>query len=379
MLIARPGELTRRYVAGERARFVSPLAIFLFSVFLMFAIVANLPGWHIGDTDFLKPGFQQSLTESRTKLRADSSKPTRRSPSRQGSSPRSAPRRSPTPSGSRDREADRRARAGPQGSPLRPARAADVGASWTIDRSTPRSDELVRGEVPAREGEPGAVLYKIKTGAYKFSWALIPLSVPFLWLLFPFAARFGLYDHAVFATYSLTFMSLLMIVLAVLGAIGVPGRLCSPRSLIPPLHIYKQLKGASTRWSGQCPHRAAHQPICSVDVPVIGSWLPPSRLRRRPATERRLRRGQPRDRHAEGRARDVVEPDLLAERDRRRVAAMLAADAELDVGLRRAARARPRARTSSPTPSRSSADERVLGVDALLDIGAAGSGRRRRG
>jgi hypothetical protein len=34
----RPGELTRRYIAGERARFLSPLAMFLFSVFLMFAV-----------------------------------------------------------------------------------------------------------------------------------------------------------------------------------------------------------------------------------------------------------------------------------------------------------------------------------------------------
>lgn len=38
MLIRKPGELTRRYVAGERAKFVSPMALFLFSVFLMFAI-----------------------------------------------------------------------------------------------------------------------------------------------------------------------------------------------------------------------------------------------------------------------------------------------------------------------------------------------------
>src|SRR6186713_1460072 len=38
MLAWRPGELTRRYIAGERARFVSPMALFLFSVFLMFAV-----------------------------------------------------------------------------------------------------------------------------------------------------------------------------------------------------------------------------------------------------------------------------------------------------------------------------------------------------
>lgn len=38
MLLFRPGELTRRYVSGERARFVSPLAMFLFTVFLLFAL-----------------------------------------------------------------------------------------------------------------------------------------------------------------------------------------------------------------------------------------------------------------------------------------------------------------------------------------------------
>ena len=43
MLAWRPGELTRRYIAGERARFVSPVALFLFTVFLMFAVL-NLTG-----------------------------------------------------------------------------------------------------------------------------------------------------------------------------------------------------------------------------------------------------------------------------------------------------------------------------------------------
>src|SRR5205823_9130943 len=41
--------------------------------------------------------------------------------------------------------------------------------------------------------------------------------------------------------------------------------------------------------------------------------------------ERRLRRGEPRERHAVWRARDVVEPDPVAECDRARVAAVLAA------------------------------------------------------
>src|SRR3982751_1883776 len=39
LLAWKPGELTRRYIDGERARFVSPIALFLFSVFLMFGVI----------------------------------------------------------------------------------------------------------------------------------------------------------------------------------------------------------------------------------------------------------------------------------------------------------------------------------------------------
>src|SRR5882672_11648145 len=48
--------------------------------------------------------------------------------------------------------------------------------------------------------------------------------------------------------------------------------------------------------------------------------------------ERGLRRSQPRDRHAVGRARHIIQPDLVAERHRSRIAAMLAANADLEAG-----------------------------------------------
>lgn len=55
----------------------------------------------------------------------------------------------------------------------------------------------------------------------------------------------GLYDHAIFATYSLAFMSLFVVLLAVLGTIGVGSDLLFFAAfVIPPLHLYKQLKGA---------------------------------------------------------------------------------------------------------------------------------------
>ena len=70
-------------------------------------------------------------------------------------------------------------------------------------------------------------------------------------------------------------------------------------------------------------------------------------------SERGVRGGQPGDRDAERRARHVVETDLVAERDRIGIAAVLAADAELEIGTRRAPRSQPM-RTSWPTPSTSS-------------------------
>src|SRR3546814_19115032 len=58
---------------------------------------------------------------------------------------------------------------------------------------------------------PGLMLYKVQANAYKFAWALIPLSIPFLWLLYPFSRRFHAYDHFVFVTYSISFMLLLFV------------------------------------------------------------------------------------------------------------------------------------------------------------------------
>src|SRR6478672_614259 len=38
-LVWHPGDLTRRYIDGQRARYVSPIALFLFCVFAMFAVM----------------------------------------------------------------------------------------------------------------------------------------------------------------------------------------------------------------------------------------------------------------------------------------------------------------------------------------------------
>ena len=44
LLVFRPGTLTHEWVHGKRTRYVSPLAMFLFTVFVMFLALSYLPG-----------------------------------------------------------------------------------------------------------------------------------------------------------------------------------------------------------------------------------------------------------------------------------------------------------------------------------------------
>lgn len=241
MLAFRPGELTRRYVAGERARFLSPLALFLFSVFLMFAVMANLPGIGITDADgvTVRADFGQAradLADQLLKARADLVRDQKQLVEE---------RAAPEPDAADIAELEQRVA----------ETRREIGALEQAQRFLPAPDGAAEPSSPAdtwletkfqiAKKNPKLLIYKLKTSAYKFSWALIPISLPFIWLLFPLRRDVGFYDHAVFATYSLAFMSLFAILIAVLASAGLRGPLLGwLLVLIPPLHLYKQLKGA---------------------------------------------------------------------------------------------------------------------------------------
>jgi len=92
---------------------------------------------------------------------------------------------------------------------------------------------------------PSLMLYKVQANAYKFSWLLIPISIPFVWILFAWKRRFKAYDHAIFVTYSIAFVSLLFIALSLVTAAGIGGGwVFLALAIIPPLHLYKHLKYA---------------------------------------------------------------------------------------------------------------------------------------
>lgn len=235
LLALRPGELTRRYIHGERARFVSPLALFLFSIFITFAAISILGG--SVEVPQLEPEGRREIS---TQL------------SQQLDTQR------------KDLAAAERKRAEllATGADTK-AIDADIAERRMVVEPLEKSvKELAEGKTPIfsdlktgwskldkgiakANANPNLVLYKIQTNAYKFSWALIPISVPFVWLMFAWHRKRRVYDHAIFVTYSLSFMSLLALLLTLLGVAGLSSKWIAIAAVfMPPLHVYKQLKGA---------------------------------------------------------------------------------------------------------------------------------------
>jgi hypothetical protein len=229
LLFFRPGQLTRRYIHGERAYFVSPMAMFLFSVYTMFAVLQIMgitPPAEIG-TDQFRQGLVFATKKTEDKL-ADVK----------------AARATAEPGSERARRLDRQVTG--LTDELQRLRTAPVSIGNTrfIGNTKTGWARLDKGIEKASKN-PGLALYKLQTNSYKFSWALIPLSIPFVWLLFAWKRQYKGYDHAVFVTYSLAFMSLLFILLTLAGALGLSGGNIALVALTaPPLHIFFQLKGA---------------------------------------------------------------------------------------------------------------------------------------
>ena len=221
MLALRPGRLTREYIDGRRAHYVSPLALFLFSVFIMFAAIQNTAGeLDLGDESkaAINVGVSKGQQEVEKALSASRAK-------------RDAIAAKGGDTDDIDTEIEQEERALAAMRRLNGEKLASTGFS------------ILDGVIDETKSNPKLVLYKLQSHAYKYSWALVPISVPFLWLLFPFSRRFQLYDHTVFVTYSLSFMTLLFAASMVARALGAEA-VASLMALIPPIHMYKQLHGA---------------------------------------------------------------------------------------------------------------------------------------
>lgn len=232
LLTFKPGHLTRRYIAGERAKFVSPMAMFLFTVFAMFAVFQmvgisaptdippELSGGRLNST------FRANVQEQIVTLEKE-----------RDTLPPDSPR-------------------------LRVIRSELAGLNRMLERTSKQIGPieidpvdnkakgtgikfLDEGIIKKWQNNPGLMLYKLQSNGYKFSWLLIPLSLPFLWLMFAWRRQYKAYDHAIFITYSLSFMSLLFIVMSILSTIeGGSDYAVLLFIIAAPVHLYKQLRHA---------------------------------------------------------------------------------------------------------------------------------------
>jgi hypothetical protein len=273
LLALKPGELTRRYVAGERAKFVSPIAIFLFSVFLMFAVFSMVGGPVGGGSpaDGANKDSAAELAEAQQAFRRKNAE-TQAELDKLG-----AERTRLAAAGQSTTEVDEKiadakqellverdiveealemmgdgetseAEGSPQpGVAKRAAEQAAEGNFVVVSGADSLNAWLNNAYKKAKEN-PSLLIYKLQNNAYKFSWALIPISVPFVWMLFLHRRRYRQYrgyDHTVFVTYSIAFMSLGAIALSLLRALGFHEAFAGLAMLIvPPLHMYRQLRGA---------------------------------------------------------------------------------------------------------------------------------------
>jgi len=222
MLAWRPGEMTCRYIAGERARFISPVALYLFTVFAMFAVL-NFTGTFSPSSTGIHAAVKEELAKDQAALRQ-----------------MEAQRRSGAMAGDQAAELDRKIAKRKQD--IEESRKVLTGEAFEpgeMDEDTP---DWVRPLVKQATENPELLTSNIQEAASKFSWLLIPLSVPFMWLLFPLRRRKS-YDHTVFVTYSLSFMMMLVIAGGLLVAIGWSA-LAGFLFFVPPFHMYRHLKGA---------------------------------------------------------------------------------------------------------------------------------------
>ncbi|TXI89818.1 MAG: DUF3667 domain-containing protein [Burkholderiaceae bacterium] len=92
------------------------------------------------------------------------------------------------------------------------------------------------------EGHRELVEYKMKKNAASFAFLLMPLTLPFLWLLFIFKRNVVMFDHAVFSLYSLSFMCLLTTSVVLLGHFNWQATAGFLFIFGTPIHMYKQLR-----------------------------------------------------------------------------------------------------------------------------------------
>ncbi|KAK0341370.1 hypothetical protein LTR94_026636, partial [Friedmanniomyces endolithicus] len=250
LLALNPGKLTREWVQGMRTRYVSPLAIFLFTLFVMFFALSFMPqpGAHTISTMSSQAAQNELAAEREALVEAQKSVAALRAENQNQQNAASQA----ALAAAEKTVADSIANLDKLEVEMRDGRADGLQpGSWQAQLKDMASSGKAKGEglggvLLKKLQNPDLALYKLQQTIYKFAFLLVPFSIPFVAVLFLWKRGFTLYDHGVFVLYSLTFMAILLMVLVVAGTLNVilGGWAVFLATLIVPAHMFFQLKGA---------------------------------------------------------------------------------------------------------------------------------------
>ena len=259
LLFTSPGRLTREWIQGRRTRYVSPLAMFLFTMFVMFMALSFAP----------QPQVMTQSVAERIQMEQAALASAEAEVEKARAAAQAAEKAFETSANGGDRVAKGTAHGLASGT-LAAAEARVVGhreslAELMRARDRVRADALEPGSWQAQIADldwgtdkagfgyklkkklqnPDLALYKLQQTMYKFSFLLIPLSIPFMALLFLWRRGITLYDHGVTVLYSLTFMAMLGMAVVVASLVEGAGTWAVMAAcLIAPVHMFAQIKGA---------------------------------------------------------------------------------------------------------------------------------------
>ncbi len=284
LLAFRPGTLTHTYIHGKRAKYISPLAIFLLTVFTMFFVFA-FTGDMVVNANTEEAAIEMEEARANVaQLRVESTEADAALLAARAdlaAIPATVNADDPLRLAASDKVADAEELAEDKARDIRivertiatlerviadaPVTVGEDGVTQTtkitgLDVFYDQVAEAARaGEIQVNTGfksvdkkileklqNPELAVYKIQNTAYKFSFLLVPISLPFMWLLFVWRRGVTLFDHAVVVLYSLSFMSLLFVVgaLTAMWASGIFEFVMSIITLAIPVHMYFHIKGA---------------------------------------------------------------------------------------------------------------------------------------
>jgi hypothetical protein len=282
LLVFSPGRLTRRYIDGQRKKYISPLALFLFMVFLTF-FAASLSN---NTPDVAKTGaeavaaIQKEVADNakelaEAKLAVAKAADALEAARKQGSDlndlqenlddARNDEKTADADFQRLTADAAKIVQAANDAKLVAGANAkSDATAGATAEQAIKEEEadwptrlaEKFKGKrwmhsnVPAINdaikhtlANPELAIYKLKNTTYKYSFMLVPISLPFLWLMFFWRRGVGMFDHAVFVLYSLCFMSLLFVATRLIAIAGFSSAAVLLFIFVPPVHMFVQLRG----------------------------------------------------------------------------------------------------------------------------------------